>query len=626
MATHPNEALRETLLEKLGDPTISPSETIGREALTVAARLTLPKTARPLPTITIGDDEATEYRLVEILGGGGMGIVERARQRSLGREVALKRLRDGTGPSGEAALLREARLAGRLEHPSVVPIHGIGHAEGIGPVVVMKRVRGEPMKAHLAALDRGDEAAIAAQVEHLVRVCEAMEHAHRQGVVHRDLKPENVMLGELGEVYVMDWGVALDLEEEAADEVLVGTPAYMAPEMVDQPLRVDERADVYLLGGILHEILTGRPPHAGRDSIVSMLKALEPVRLGAEGLPEELVSICLRACALGPADRYPSAAALRDALTAWLAHRSAAQLAGRAHAELLDVLGALDGAAPDHAAALERLDRVRHGFQNALELWPESPRAREGIAAVVEPSLRCHLALGNLPAARGLAERAGEGLDAKLRARLEALEARRAEEERARRHIEALARERDLAVGRESRRAISVLLVGLLSAAAVAVLGARGGTEPGSPRFLFALAVVLLLVVLAGVFAMRERLFANYVNRFTILTVVACFAGVALHRALALLAGHPALTIVQTDLVLVTAVISLLAIVHRGFLLVSAVALAGAVVAYALPEYARYAVNAVPILVAAGIYVMWRRLSFSDQTLVDRMDEPNGDG
>ncbi|MCA9604849.1 MAG: serine/threonine protein kinase [Myxococcales bacterium] len=619
-----NEELREVLRRQLGDADVAPTETLGREALTIGARLAA-RPDVPLPSVTIGDDASNDFRILETLGEGGMGLVYRARQRALGRDVALKRLREDAGEANEIALLREATLAGRLEHPNLVPIHGLGHCEGVGPVVVMKRVRGEPMKVRLADLDRDDEPAIAAHVETLVHVCDAMDHAHRQGIVHRDLKPENVMLGDLGEVYVVDWGVALDLGEDRVDELLVGTPAYMAPEMVDHSGAIDERTDVYLLGGILHEILTGRPPHRGRDSTSAMLNALRPVQIQTDHLPEELVAICLRACALLPENRFPTAAALRDALHGWLEHRSAAQLATRAHAQLAEALVELEGDAPDHAATLERLDRVRHGFQNAVELWPGNPRALEGLDAVTEPILRCQLALGNLPAARRLVEQARTTIDPALRARLETLEAKREEEERARHHIQALARERDLAIGGESRRAISILIVGALSATAAAVFAARGGTEPGHPTFLFGLSVVLFAFVSAIVLAMRSRLLANYVNRFTILTVLACFGGVVLHRGLALLAGHTGLEIVQTDLVLVTVLISLLAIVHRGFLLVSAVGVVGAVVAHAWPESARYAINAVPVLLAAGIYVMWRRLSFSDQTLVERMGEPPSD-
>ncbi len=618
--------IEQTLAARLRGARPSASETLGRDALDRSAAAEVAARAA-LPSITVGDATEHEYRLLEPIGEGGMGVVHRARQRALDRDVALKSLRDGgASPTDRAALLREARLMGQLEHPGVVPVHAIGEAPGVGPVVVMKRVRGEALKDRLAALERRDEGALVAPIETLLRVCEAVEHAHRAGIVHRDLKPENVMLGDVGEVYVVDWGVAIALDEAGREDFLVGTPAYMAPEMVTDPRSVDVRSDVYLLGGILHEVLTGRPPHGGRGAVAAMVRATRPVRIEPDGLPAELVAICERACALDPTERYPRAAAVGAALRAWLAHRSAAQLAASAHVELTDARTILEGGEPDHAALLETLERVSHRFRSALELWSESPAAREGLDAVVEPMLRCQLALGNLPAARRLAERAGERLDPTLAARLEELEARRGDEERARRHVQALARERDLAVGRESRRAIMVLIVGVLTAAAVAVLASRSGNEPGRPGFLLALAVALMVPIGLSALAMRRRLFANLVNRFTTWTVLACFGGVTLHRVLALVAGHSGLTIIQHDLVLITMLIALLAIVHRGFLAVAAVGLAGAIAAYTMPTTARLVVNVVPILVAAGIYVMWRRLSFSEHTLVDRMRDDDATG
>jgi serine/threonine protein kinase len=227
------------------------------------------------------DLAGTRYALVGRLGHGGMGSVFSVRDQELGREVALKVL---TLPGDDVAerLRAEARVLARLEHPGIVPVHDVGTLADGRAYYAMKLVRGV----------RLDEMARTAQLRPLLRaferICEAVAFAHDRGVLHRDLKPENVMLGDFGEVLVMDWGLAR-LAEAAADGagVVLGTPGYMAPEQArgDQA-QVDERSDVYALGAILHFLVSRGGP--GRDT------------------PRALEAICRRAMAERPTHRYPS--------------------------------------------------------------------------------------------------------------------------------------------------------------------------------------------------------------------------------------------------------------------------------------------------------------------------------
>src|SRR5262249_2783401 len=154
-------------------------------------------------------------------------------------------------------LLTEAVITGSLEHPSIVPVHALGCDDAGRPVLVMKRIegvcwRGMARDEHppgWAAIDAAGGGRRTAHVANLMAVCNAMHFAHRRGVVHRDLKPGNVMIGSYGEVYVVDWGIAARIEAGPSPVALVGTPAYMAPEMVwGEAHRVDARTDVYLLG------------------------------------------------------------------------------------------------------------------------------------------------------------------------------------------------------------------------------------------------------------------------------------------------------------------------------------------------------------------------------------------
>ena len=199
------------------------------------------------------DLTGTRYEIISTLGRGGMGVVYLARDTALDREVALKIF---DRPPGDA---NEARIIARLEHPGIVPVHDFGELPDGRLFYAMKRVRGDRLDRWMAA---GRD--ITERLAVFLRVCEAVAFAHAHGVVHRDLKPENVMVGEFGEVLVLDWGVALENDNadcglRIADSV-VGTPEYMAPEQARGDALVDQRADVFALGAMLADITRGVAP------------------------------------------------------------------------------------------------------------------------------------------------------------------------------------------------------------------------------------------------------------------------------------------------------------------------------------------------------------------------------
>ena len=194
------------------------------------------------------DVSGTRYELISILGRGGMGVVYLARDTVLDREVALKIVER---PTDEA---NEARILARLEHPGIVPVHDFGQLPDGRLFYAMKRVRGDRLDRWLTGRDLTERLGV------FLRVCEAVAFAHARGVVHRDLKPENVMVGEFGEVLVLDWGIATtELQSAECKLQISGTPAYMAPEQARGDAAVDHRADVFALGAMLESIAETAP-------------------------------------------------------------------------------------------------------------------------------------------------------------------------------------------------------------------------------------------------------------------------------------------------------------------------------------------------------------------------------
>jgi serine/threonine-protein kinase len=269
------------------------------------------------------------FELGPALGQGGMGIVRVAKQRSLNREVVIKTVRPKLAcDAATRMLMHEALVLARLDHPNILPIHDLRYENGERRAV-LKRVEGMPWAALMhehdllrATLDVEDP--LSWNFDVLMTVCSAIHYAHSRGVVHRDLKPGNVMIGRFGEVYVIDWGLAVCLDDDGSDRYplardakqLAGTPQYMAPEMLAEGAApITERTDVYLLGAILYEILASRPPHGGRNMREIREQVLRSRPDIPSGCPSALARICQIAMAPTSSSRFESAHALRAALT-----------------------------------------------------------------------------------------------------------------------------------------------------------------------------------------------------------------------------------------------------------------------------------------------------------------------
>jgi serine/threonine-protein kinase len=313
----------------------------------------LPGAAGPtLPETTAYHPQARgRYTLTQLHARGGIGQVWRARDADLGRDVALKEPRpDQAGsPALLARLLEEARITGQLEHPGIVPVYELArHPRDGRPFYTMRFVKGRTLAE--AARDfharRRAGQAEALELRELlgafVAVCNAVAYAHSRGVLHRDLKGQNVVLGDFGEVVVLDWGLAKLIgegggtvlgepvavepgsREDTVQGQVLGTPGFMAPEQAAGDAgRVDRRTDVYGLGALLYQVLTGEPPFSGADTRDVLRKVVHEAPAAPRalwpGVSAALEAVCLKALAKGPEQRYATARQVADEVRHWLA-------------------------------------------------------------------------------------------------------------------------------------------------------------------------------------------------------------------------------------------------------------------------------------------------------------------
>lgn len=400
-------------------------------------------------------DPTARYERLGLLGQGGMGEVWRVRDRDLNRVMALKVVRPDRAPTERmiARFIEEAQATAQLQHPGIVPVHELGRLPDGRFYFTMKEIRGRTLaevitEVHEAARGGAWEPSLGGWtfrrlVEAFHRAAEAIAYAHARGVVHRDIKPSNVMLGDFGEVLVVDWGLAKvfgrpdrvaaegrldpvvtarsegDVLATRAGEV-AGTPAYMSPEQARGEVdRIGPTSDVYALGAVLWHILSGRPPFSGSFMLLLAQVASGSVKppSGPAPLPPELVRLCLKSMARDPADRFPDAGALAGELAAWLegARRREQALEAVLEADLMKpeiarlraraaVLRAeaarhVEGVKPwepverkrpawereAQAAALEREARQREvehlqTLRSALNHWPDLAEAHDRLA------------------------------------------------------------------------------------------------------------------------------------------------------------------------------------------------------------------------------------------------------
>lgn len=572
-----------------------------------------------LPEIRLGEEgEAADLVLGDALGAGAMGVVHKAWQTALERDVAIKRLTEGReSEQGRRELLLEARLTGMLDHPNVVPVHALARTGAGEPLMIMKRVEGVTWRTLMRDPDhalwadrRGDR--LERHLEILVQVCRAVEYAHSRGIVHLDIKPDNIMVGRFGEAWLMDWGLAIFLVDRArmAEEHPVGTPAYLAPEQLEGRRHTDERTDVFLLGAALHEVLAGEPRHHAEVVEAVIFNAWEcPPKVYAPEIPAELGDLCNRACAREPDARFQSARALREAIEEAMSHREAVGLCATALDQLEALRPDLEAATadPSNTARNERVAGLaaasRFAFERSRLAWPDGPQARGGLQELLEGLIRFELARRNVDAVGPLLSALPVPAP-DLVAATEALRAELGGELDARRELATLRRESTFGSGGDWRRTIGFAVNGVVWFALMSAWGLAATQDPiwADATMQAWVAAGVAVVNIAVVVGLRGLFFDTRIRRAFTAAYCVFMGGLVLNRACAAALDLGIEAIFTADALVLTSFIgALAAFAVPALWWAAAVTVGAAVVGAVVPEW-MFWLAAADLLVVNAIF------------------------
>lgn|GEM_PF-6255103 len=493
----------------------------------------LPETPAPVGIESLTVLGTQHYAVIRELGRGGMGRVSVAFEQRMQRLVAVKEL---LRPGADAAerFAREALVTARLQHPAIVPVYEAGRWPSGQPFYAMKLLTGRPLGDLIRECQTVEERL--ALVPHLLPVSDAVAYAHQKNVLHRDLKPDNIVVGDFGETVVIDWGLAklldgppdpvapLELPDDPLSEesqtprppssgtragTRMGTPGYASPEQA-AGLPIDERTDVYALGAMLYQILTGFAPRSlpGLESMTSLDAPIIKPPEFPKAAPGALVAVCRRALSLDRADRQPSALAFRNDLEAAQQRRSAELLAGETLRKVEALEEELRHAERDRHTLYTLFGACRFGFEQVLGRYPDDELATAGLIRAMSAMVRFELDARDLKAARAiLADLANP--PAELVAELHALEAQLAAEHAHQSELLVLGRQHDVRTGSRTRLALSILIGGAWTAAPpISSL-----MEPLAYWHYTLVSAIFLVAILTLGFVFRKMVTTTAVNR-----------------------------------------------------------------------------------------------------------------
>ncbi len=475
---------------------------------------------------------ARDFLVRQTIGEGGMGIVRRATDQRLGRHVAIKTVREDSGEAdANERLIQEGRLMSSLEHPNVVPVYEVGVDAGGAPVLVMKQISGVQwteviQNRHHPLIEAAEDEALVFHLRIFMRICNVVSYAHDKGIIHRDIKPDNVMLGEYGEVYLLDWGIALTVKDDAPDWIprasevstVAGTPGYMAPEMVTPTSRaIGTFTDVYQLGAVLHEVVTGEELHRGDAIEDQLLSAYHSTpRTYGSAVDDGLAAVIHRATAKEPDQRYASAAALRRAVGAYLTERGAEQLVRVAESRVTEARTLLENVSEGfpHVREFTALTAEAHfGFAQALQRVPHSQRAHRGLEGLQHLRLNNAILIGDLSTAESIASEL-QLMTAEEEYALHDLRVQKRQERQRLKDLERLQHDTDLQYGRRTRALFSLVLAVFFGVGPIVLkYGGRAGWISFSNRTLALGFIILMVAALPTLYWARTSMFGTKVNR-----------------------------------------------------------------------------------------------------------------
>jgi serine/threonine protein kinase/WD40 repeat protein len=338
----------------------------------------------PLSDTSLPEHPKEPYEIIEELGKGGMGIVYKARQHRLQRDVAIKKIRpEQANLESKKSFLSEAYVTAALDHPNIVPIYDMWQEQG-EISLSMKVIGGECWRDKLGRRAEQEYGQVE-DIQTLISVCNAIAYAHSKNIIHCDLKPENVMLGDFGEVLVLDWGVALDIENKDQRRIGLrsradvtgpfGTPSFMSPELAEGRAEdIGKHTDIYLLGSTLYKILTGQSLHSGKSVLHVLFSASESKRpIFQESVPGELADICCKAVHREADKRHKSVSAFKEELITYLSHRESSVIGSKAlqkHRSCQETMASSISLSEQQRTQLYRdFAEAAAGYKQALELW-----------------------------------------------------------------------------------------------------------------------------------------------------------------------------------------------------------------------------------------------------------------
>lgn len=557
-------------------------------------------------------DGGYDYRVLEEVGRGGTAVVFRAQEAFTGRHVALKVSREGEKAQwAKNRILREAAVASCAGHPNMVPVYRVGRTADGRVVLAMKLVDGKPWSEVLAQRDEiGEEGAL--QV--VIAACRALEFCHARGILHLDINPSNILVGDYGEVYVGDWGIArsttalpgIPSAERFYD--VEGTPSYMPPEMaMPGDAEVSEATDVYLLGASLYEALTGERPHRGRARQEPEDWSVQRAGLRLPpGYGDVLTRIVETATDPDPNARFPSVASFRSALEGYRQHAAARALvddASEVFGRIRCLESSLDASVP--TLATEVLLAVRM----SLRLWPDNPAAHALVDELAEMMFKFELGRGHPDSASEWVDQMEPARAMAARRTIRVAVAREQEERRERAERAQAMQEREVSRGLRARERATrfhwVLFAGpivILAAAHLAGYGVANYTVGGL------MSAALFVSSVCGLFAPKGFEVNDINRRWSLMNMILAMAAGS-SFVVGAAAALPFLFALGLSLLFASATLAgaMVLLDYRGLAAPSSLFIAGLVVALA-PSIAGYVL---PAGVCVCLFVLrntWQRI------------------